>query len=95
MGAMQAQWMAEDPLDTCAVSESVVIGASIGAKLVGCVCEGQCTHCWGREQGQCGWEIWGIWPGMHGCGSQDQARARGMWPTNHFGWHEGRQRRST
>ena len=45
--------VAEDPLDTWAVGEGVVIGAGIGAKLAGCARKGQCAHHWGREQGQC------------------------------------------
>ena len=84
----QTRWVAEDSPDSWAIGEGAVIGASIGAKLAGSAREGQCVHCWGHEQGQCGREIWGIRPGVHGCSSWDKVRARGVWPTDYFGWCE-------
>ena len=42
MGVTWARWVAEDPPDACTVCEGVVIGAGVGAKLVGCACESVC-----------------------------------------------------
>ena len=76
LAACRPRRVALDSPDAWAVGEGAVIGAGIGAKLAGCAREGQCAHCWGREQGQCCWEIGCAWVRQLGPGESKGRVAR-------------------